>query len=83
MHKLHSNGDNGVVDRFSRPLLGSLEVYDPITGPAFQSITVVWILVFKRMFHLNNVGDLDKSQRPAIEITGAEGEIDGLDVWSA
>ena len=81
-----SNGDNrGVVAIDSVDLyLEDLQVYDPITGPAISiNNSGLDIGVQGGMFHLNNVKTWINHSGPAIDITGAEGEIDGLDMYGA
>ena len=76
-----SSGDyRGVVVIDSVDLyLEDLEVYDPVTGPAIAiNNSGLDIGVQGGMFHLNNVKTWINHSGPAIDITGAEGEIDGL-----
>ena len=81
-----SSGDyRGVVVIDSVDLyLEDLEVYDPVTGPAIAiNNSGLDIGVQGGMFHLNNIKTWINHSGPAIDITGAEGEIDGLDMYGA
>tara|TARA_B100000700_G_C15060858_1_gene865724 strand:+ start:2497 stop:7056 length:4560 start_codon:yes stop_codon:yes gene_type:complete len=79
-----SVGDNrGVVATDSVDLyLQDLEVHNPVTGPAISiDNSGLTIGVQGGMFHLLDAETWVNHTGPAIEITGAEGEIDGLDMF--
>jgi len=78
-----SNGDNrGVVAIDSVDIfLTDLEINDPVTGPAISiNNSGLDLGVQGGMFHLNDVEIWTNHSGPAVDITGAEGEIDGLDM---
>ena len=79
-----SVGDNrGVVAIDSVDLhLQDLEVHNPVTGSAISiDNSGLNIGVQGGMFHLLDVETWVNHSGPAIEIMGAEGEIDGLDMY--
>ena len=64
--------------------LNNLEVHDPLTGPAISiDNSGLDIGVQGGMFHLQNVSTWINYSGSAIEIFGAEGEIDGLDMYGS
>ena len=78
-----SIGDNrGVVAIDSVDIfLTDLEINDPVTGPAISiNNSGLDLGVQGGMFHLNDVEIWTNHSGPAVDITGAEGEIDGLDM---
>ncbi|MBA4694507.1 MAG: right-handed parallel beta-helix repeat-containing protein [Candidatus Poseidoniales archaeon] len=59
-----------------------LEIHDPLTGPAISiDNSGLNIGVQGGMFHLHDVTTWINYSGPAIDISGAEGEIDGLDMY--
>ena len=86
MYKLHVNRNNrGVVATDSVDLyFNNLQVHDPITGPAISiDNSGLNIGIQGGMFHITNVKTWLNYSGPAIEIFGAEGEIDGLDMYGS
>ncbi|MGB1828078.1 MAG: right-handed parallel beta-helix repeat-containing protein [Candidatus Poseidoniaceae archaeon] len=81
-----SIGNNrGVVATDSVDLhFNNLQVHDPVTGPAiFIDNSGLNIGVQGGMFHITDVKTWLNYSGPAIEISGAEGEIDGLDMFGS
>ncbi len=61
-----------------------LEVHDPVSGPAILvNNSGLTIGVQGGMFHFRDVKTFLNHTGPAIEISGAEGEIDGLDMFGS
>lgn len=64
--------------------LSNLQVHDPLTGPAISiDNSGLNIGVQGGMFHINDAKTWLNFSGPAIEIFGAEGEIDGLDMYGS
>ncbi|MDP7373989.1 MAG: right-handed parallel beta-helix repeat-containing protein, partial [Candidatus Poseidoniaceae archaeon] len=62
--------------------LDNLQVHDPITGPAVKiDNSGLNVGVQGGMFHIKDFKAWLNNSGPAIEISGAEGEIDGLDMY--
>ena len=63
--------------------LDNLQVHDPITGPEIVKIDNSGLNVGVQggMFHIKDFKAWLNNSGPAIEISGAEGEIDGLDMY--
>ena len=81
-----SIGNNrGVVAIDSVDLyFNNLQVHDPVTGPAISiDNSGLNIGVQGGMFHITDVKTWLNYSGPAIEIFGAEGEIDGLDMYGS
>ena len=79
------NDERGVVVIDSVDLhLENLQVHDPNTGPAISiNNSGLTIGIQGGMFHLLGVETFLNHTGPAIEIHGAEGEIDGLDMYGS
>ena len=62
--------------------LNNLQVHDPVTGPAISiNNSGLNVGVQGGMFHVQDVSTWLNQSGPAIEIFGAEGEIDGLNMF--
>ena len=79
------NDQRGVVIIDSVDLhFENLEIHDPVTGPAISvNNSGLTIGVQGGMFHLHDVKTFLNYSGPAIDISGAEGEIDGLDMYGS
>ena len=79
------NDQRGVVIIDSVDLhFENLEVHDPVAGPAISvNNSGLTIGIQGGMFHLHDVKTFLNYSGPAIEISGAEGEIDGLDMYGS
>ena len=77
--------DRGVVAVDSVDLyFNNLQVHDPVTGPAISiDNSGLNIGIQGGMFHITDVKTWLNHSGPAIEIFGAEGEIDGLDMYGS
>ena len=64
--------------------LEDLEIHDPVTGPAISiDNSGLNIGVQGGLFHLHNVETWINHSGPSIDIIGAEGVIDGLDMYGS
>ncbi len=79
------NDARGVVITDSVDLyLEGLEIHDPVTGPAISiDNSGLDIGVQGGLFHLHNVETWINHSGPSINISGAEGVIDGLDMYGS
>ena len=79
------NNQRGVVIIDSVDLhFENLEIHDPVTGPAISvNNSGLTIGVQGGMFHMHDVKTFLNYSGPAIDISGAEGEIDGLDMYGS